>query len=351
MATFNKLDVLSRVSPQMRAVLDQADPDAYDTNATLPELRAAYIAERSFWNEGGPVMADTITDSIPTSHGAVKIRLHQPQGNGNGQPRPLLAYLHGGGYVLGNLDTHDRIMRILAAESGACVAGIDYALSPEAKFPVALEQCAEVVSQLHQHAADYGIDPNGFALAGDSGGAQLALATLLYLRDHSDASHIKALLLYYGLFGLRDSVSRRLLGGSWDGLTEADLDYYQDCYLASPADSRSPYVDCLSADLGHGIPPAYIAAAELDPLRDDSAALALMLANHGTPYRLEVFEGVIHAFLHNSRMLDTAWEALRHGAAFLRDALSGSGHYDVPGSEAGQSSGDLDSWWTPQNQD
>jgi acetyl esterase len=234
----------------------------------------------------------------------------------------LLAYIHGGGYVLGDLDTHDRIMRILADESGACVAGIDYALSPEAKFPLALKQCAEVVAYLQEHPDDYGIDSERIALAGDSGGAQLSLATSLYLRDTANVSPIKALLLYYGLFGLRDSLSRRLLGGTWDGLTEADLDYYQDCYLATPEDARSPYVDCLGADLSHGVPPTYIAAAELDPLRDDSAALAMMLANHGVPHQLEVFEGVIHAFLHNSRMLDAAWDALRRGAAFAREAFA-----------------------------
>ena len=149
----------------------------------------------------------------------------------------------------------------------------------------------------------------------------LALGAFLYLRDQGeDIDYIRALLLYYGLYGLRDSKSRRLLGGPWDGLTEADLDYYMDCYLETPEDLRSPYVDCLGSDLA-GVPPAFVAAAELDPLRDDSMALAAMLDRHFRPYRYELYHGVIHGFLHNSRHLPEALSALSDGAAFYRMAL------------------------------
>ncbi|MDR1710282.1 MAG: acetyl esterase [Propionibacteriaceae bacterium] len=315
--TENKLAVLDRISSQMRAVLDHSDPDAYDTNATLPQLREAYTAERRFWNEGGPVMARTIDTAVPAPGGQVAIRLHVPTGAAGA----AICYIHGGGYVLGNLDTHDRIQRILADETGATVVAVDYSLSPEAKFPTAIQQCAAVAEWITAGGGEYGLDGR-LAFAGDSGGAQLCLATYLYLRDHSEiAPKVRALALYYGLFGLRDSVSRRMLGGPWDGLTEADLDYYTEAYLADTADARSPYFDCLSADLSD-VPPSYIAAAELDPLRDDSAALAMMLANHGVDHEHELFPGVLHAFLHNSRLLDAAWDALRHGAAFLNRHLT-----------------------------
>jgi len=92
------------------------------------------------------------------------------------------------------------------------------------------------------------------------------------------------------------------------------------CYLADPADAESPYVDCLSADLA-SVPPCFIAAAELDPLRDDSASLAAMLRNHGVSHKHVVYPGVLHAFLHNSRLLDTATEAIHDGGVFYRDAL------------------------------
>ncbi len=322
MVAHNKLPVLDRMSAQMRAVLDKSAelaPDAYATDVDLDQMRQAYYLERRFWNEGGPAMVQTIDAQVPTQHGQVAIRCHLPRA---GEELPAVVYIHGGGWVVGNLDTHDRIMRMLADCSGAAVVGVDYALSPEAKFPVAIEQCAAVVRHLRERGADYHLDGSRLALAGDSGGASMSLATTLLLRDQAGpALPIRALVLYYGLFGLRDSASRRLLGGPWDGLGEADLDYYLDCYLADPADARSPYVDCLSADLGRGVPPTYLAAAELDPLRDDTSALAAMLEAHGVPCSHEVFPGVLHAFLHNSRMLDAAAAALAHGGAFLERAF------------------------------
>ncbi|MDR0283631.1 MAG: alpha/beta hydrolase fold domain-containing protein, partial [Propionibacteriaceae bacterium] len=104
-----------------------------------------------------------------------------------------------------------------------------------------------------------------------------------------------------------------------------DLDYYMDSYLTSPAEMTSPYVDCLSADLTT-LPPAFIAAAEYDPLRDDSAALAAMLDAQGRTNRHVVYPGVLHAFLHNSRLLTEAWTALRDGAAFCRDVFAPTTH-------------------------
>lgn len=312
-----KLPVLDLISEQMRAVLAtsaELAPDAYATDVTPEQMRQAYTVERRFWNEGGPAMVRTLDASVRTPHGDVATRWHVPV---DGRDLPVVVYLHGGGWVVGNLDTHDRIMRALAHESGAAVLGVDYSLSPEAKFPVAVEQCAAVVRSL--------LDGRRVAIAGDSGGASLALATALLLRDQAAAGArpvpLTALALYYGLYGLRDSASRRLLGGPWDGLTEADLAYYTDAYLADPADERSPYVDCLSADLSTGVPPCYLASAALDPLCDDSAALARMLTVRGIPVEHDVFDGVLHGFLHHSRMLDDAVVALRRGGDFLRRAF------------------------------
>ncbi|MCG2800368.1 MAG: alpha/beta hydrolase fold domain-containing protein [Cellulomonas sp.] len=334
MDTLTKLPVLDRISDQMRAVLAtsaELAPDAYATDAGVDEMRQAYTVERRFWNEGGPAMVRTLDANVRTPHGDVATRWHVPFA---GQDLPVVVYLHGVGWVVGNLDTQDRIMRALAHESGAAVLGVDYSLSPEAKFPVAVEQCAAVVRQVLDgepgdgglgRTAGLAVDGRRVAIAGDSGGANMALATALLLRDQAAAGSrpvsLSALALYYGLYGLRDSVSRRLLGGPWDGLSEADLAYYDEAYLADPADARSPYVDCLSADLGSGVPPCYLAAAELDPLRDDTTALAQLLTVRGVPVEHDVFDGVLHGFLHYSRMLDDAVVALQRGGAFLRRAF------------------------------
>ncbi|MDR0782272.1 MAG: acetyl esterase [Propionibacteriaceae bacterium] len=323
MTISNKLPVLELISAQMRTVLAKSAelaPGAYDTAGGFESMRANYILERHYWNEGGPVMEETRDCVIVTQAGNVPLRFHVPTSS-NSQPKSIIVYLHGGGWVLGNLDTHDRIMRLLADFTGSVVVGVDYALSPEAKFPLAVHQGAEVVRHLHHHGAQYNLNPDRIGLVGDSAGATLCLAAYLYLRDEVDgAGYIRGLGLYYGLYGLRDSTSIRLLGGEWDGLTEADLAYYLDCYLSEPEDARSPYVDCLNADLSR-VPPTFIAAAEFDPLRDDSAALAAMLGRHDQIHRHVTYPGVLHAFLHNSRHLPQAMDAIRDGAAYLRDAL------------------------------
>ncbi|WP_149204060.1 acetyl esterase [Actinotalea subterranea] len=319
----NPPEVLARVTTQMAAVLDkQAElaDGAFATDVGFEEMRRRYALERSFWNDGGPTMAETVDGVVPGPYGDIRIRYHRP---GEGGVRPCIVYVHGGGFVVGDLDTHSRIMRTLAARTGAVVVGVDYALSPEARFPRAVHECAAVARHLAAHADALGIDAANLSFAGDSGGANLSLAATLYLRDEvSDAPTIRCLLLYYGMYGLADSASRRLFGGEWDGLTKADLDYYMDCYTNDARDLASPYLDCLAADLSHGVPPCYVAASALDPLRDDSLALAEVLAGAGVPHRVRVFDGVLHGFLHHSRMLPEASEALEEGAEFHRHAIA-----------------------------
>jgi acetyl esterase len=303
-------DVLGSLTPAMRAVLDtqtRLSAELARPGTDLATLRANYTAEHRYWSEGGPAMVRTVDRRVA----GVAVREHHPVPGASDR----IVYLHGGGFVLGDLDSHDRIMRELAHRSGAVVVGVDYTLSPEAKFPRAIQEAAEVVRVI---AAECGV-PVG--LAGDSGGATLALATALYLRDGTDGTPCPALgplLLWYGMYGLRDSVSRRLLGGPWDGLTPEDLAAYQAWYTADPADLDSPYLDLLSADLS-GLPPVYLAATDLDPLLDDSTALARLLALHGVEHRYEVFTGVLHAFLHCSRDLPEARTALDQGATFHID--------------------------------
>ena len=328
----NKLDVLNLINPQMKAVLAKEDElagDANDTSVGFEQMRENYVAGRAFWCEGGPVMAEKSDVAVAGPHGPIPLRCYYPTAEaasaaaaGEGST-PGIVYVHGGGFVLGNLDTHDRICRILAEKTGASVVAVDYRLSPEAKYPSAVEEVAAVEGHLHEHGAEFGIDGERLAFAGDSGGAHLGLAATMYLREEQgDSAFVKCLLLFYGWFGLTDSSSMRLLGGPWDGLTEQDWQFYLSMYAEDPAGlATSPYANLFLNDLEHAVPPCYIAAAEYDPLRDDSATLAAICEQYGTPYRYEVFKGVIHAFLHYTKMLDEANDALEHGAAFYRQQL------------------------------
>lgn len=325
----NKIDVLALINDQMKAVLAKEDTlagDANDTSVGFEVMRENYVLGRQYWVEGGPKMAASFDKEIDGPHGRIPVRFYYPTeaavaGKESGEAQtPAIVYVHGGGWVLGNLETHDRVCRVLADKARAIVVAVDYQLSPEAQFPVAIEEVVAVTEHLHEHGAEYGIDGDRLGMAGDSGGAHLNLAATLYLRqERGGADFVKALLLYYGWFGLADSASQRLLGGSWDGLTREDFAFYKNLYAGEELDlEKEPYVNLFLNDLTKDMPACYVAAAEFDPLRDDSYCLAAILDEAGLPYQYEEFEGVIHAFLHYTKALDAANDALEHGASFFR---------------------------------
>jgi acetyl esterase len=210
-------------------------------------------------------------------------------------------------------------MRLLALKSGAAVIGVDYRLAPEHKFPAAWDDALPALRHFAKEASSLGIDPRRLAVGGDSEGANLSIATCLELNSAERAA-IKLQLLYYGAFGLTDSASARAYGNDSDGLTRAAMDRYRDWLRRNPGDLADPRYDTLSADLG-GLPPAFIAAAALDPLLDDSRSLAQLLGEAGVENELVVYEGVLHGFLHLSRMVGKAMQALDAGAAALKRAF------------------------------
>ncbi|TQR15598.1 acetyl esterase [Psychrobacillus soli] len=317
----NKFDALKMMTPEMIATLKKQNElveDAFSTNVTYEKMRENYNNERKFWNEGGPEPKKSVDLELEGPYGTIGIRIHYPQKRtGKGS----IVYIHGGGFVVGNLDTHSRIMRILMEETESVVIGIDYHLAPEYKYPTQVEECAFLVEWLRSNAEEYDLDKNDISLAGDSGGANLSLATALYLRDKKDdVTYLRSLLLYYGAFGLTDSRSRRIFGGDYDGLGREDLKAYSKMYIEDDnVDLR--YFDCFSNDLTKGVPPCYIAYGDLDPLQDDSILLYDILTYNNGKAELEEFKGVIHAFLHHSRILPEAKEAIKNGANFYKSLI------------------------------
>jgi acetyl esterase len=314
----NKYNAYEMMTPKMLDTLTKQNElvkNAFTTDVTFEEMRKNYNMERKFWNEGGPEPEKTIDIEIEGQYGPIAIRFHYPvRRTGKG----AIVYIHGGGFVVGNLDTHSKIMRLIMEETEAVVIGIDYHLAPEYKYPTQVEECAFLVEWLRSYSGEYDIDGNDIALAGDSGGANLALAASLYLRDKKkDVSNIRCLLLYYGAYGLTDSKSMRLFGGDYDGLSRKDLKTYTKMYIGSEnKDIR--YFDCFSNDLTKGVPPCYIAYGDLDPLQDDSKLLYEILTYNNLKAELGEFKGVIHAFLHHSRILPESIEAIQQGANFYK---------------------------------
>ena len=314
-----KVDIWSRLTPHSQAAVQKSREQyaALTPRATdlLGLAREGYNHERAYWNAFEVALPSVQDLSIDTPAGTVPLRLYKPQA---GAPLPVLVYLHGGGYILGNLDTHDRICRLLALHSGWAVMAVDYALAPEKQFPVQPDQVFAVLQYLAAHGDTLELDSRRMAIGGDSAGAHLSLAAALDARLAGGPA-VRAQLLFYGAFGLKDSASRRLYGwADLDGLDEKEAGSYRDQYVADPADRDHPRVDLLKSDMA-GLPPTFIGAVAYDPLRDDSLVLAEFMQERSVPHRLVVYSGVLHGFLHYSALEPQAMQAIEDGAAFLRE--------------------------------
>ncbi|WP_419831197.1 acetyl esterase [Endozoicomonas atrinae] len=317
----NKVDVLSRLSEEMTAALHCAPQVSGQEICSDPlqQMRSDYEKGRAFWNEGGPQMHKINELDVEFEGGHVRTRLYYPTQR---LQSPALIYIHGGGFIVGSMNTHDRIMRILAEASGAVVIGIDYTLSPEAKYPQAIEECVAVSQFFLKHGHEHGIDCENMGYAGDSAGAYLSLASYLWQRDAGmDIGYIKCLLLYYGLYGLKDSCSRKLYGGEWDGLTKEDLEYYQEMYLNSDKEIDAAYYCLFNNNLSENIPPSFIASSEFDPLLDDSEALYKIFESHGIECEYKMYLGTLHAFLHYSKVMNASNQALSDGVNYFLQCL------------------------------
>ncbi|MBN8886260.1 MAG: alpha/beta hydrolase fold domain-containing protein [Rudaea sp.] len=308
------------LDPQIRrfvAALAQAWAQHPEVES-LPVAEKRRIAEivRTPWRQGGPAMAATQEIHLPTRHGDVRVRVHRPTESKTSQP--ALIYLHGGGWTMFSLDTHDRVMREFAARAGAVVVGIDYALSPEAKFPLALEQIVDVVRTLHAQAGTLGLDAARLAIGGDSAGANLSVATSLVLRDASSSPLLRGMLLIYGCY--TDEISNEAaegFGAEGNLLTAAEMAEFWHNYLVRPGDALDPLAAPLRAGLA-GLPPAFLIGAQCDVLAEQSRALAAKLRSSVVNTDFVEYPGATHSFLEAVSIADVADRAIADGAAWLR---------------------------------
>jgi acetyl esterase len=290
---------------------------------TLPIEEARRVAEqvREPWRKNGPQMARTTEYLVPTSAGPLRTRLYDP---GLESPAPTLIYLHGGGFILFSLDTHDRLMREYAAAGRFAVLGVDYPLSPEARYPKALDDIVELVDWLQEHGpADLGVDPERLAIGGDSAGGNLSVATALRLRDRGVADRLKGLLLNYGAFAAHcsDEAEERF-GGAGAVLQRAEMKHYYASYLGADGLAQpDPYAMPLLADL-HGLPPAFLTIPECDLLAEQSHEMKARMEAAGVDVTAVVYAGATHSFLEAMSVAELARRAIRDGAAWVRGVLA-----------------------------
>ncbi len=315
MATPDTLD--PAVAEAARRAAAHAPPVDFRTltGAPVSAIRAAYDTTCAYWNARPPALASVADTTAEGPHGTLRFRVYRPS---EGR-LPAILYLHGGGFMLGSLDTHDTLCRLLARDAGAVLVSVDYRLAPEYRFPVALEECLFACDWLIEHGEALSIDVSRLAAGGDSAGANLALSVL-----HAKRADLRAGLLFYGCYGHLPEFGYPLGEAAQtygDGRYGLGLDlmrrFYTD-YLRSEADGLDPRFCSLRSNVS-GLPPVLLSAAALDPLRDDAEAFRRHLEDAQVAHRYILYPGMPHGFLKLAPEVDAARQGIRDAALFLRE--------------------------------
>ena len=261
---------------------------------------------------------EVLEQTVPGSAGDIAVRIYVP---GGAAPFPVVAYFHGGGFVLGSLDTHDRICRRLCRASEALVVSVDYRLAPEHHFPAALDDCMAITHWLADHAADLRGDRDRIAVAGDSAGGNLAAAVALASRA-DDGPGLAAQVLLYPVIDAACATPSFVQNAEGYLLSAAAMRWFWEQYLGPDGDADSGYASVLRApDLG-GLPPALVITAEFDPLRDEGEAFAEHLREAGNEVVAHRYDGMIHGFAGMDDVVAEADTAMAEVGAFLRTHLA-----------------------------
>lgn len=254
---------------------------------------------------------------IPGPKGDIPIRVYTPEGIG---PFPILVFFHGGGWVAGNLDTHDAGCRYLCREVGCLVLAVDYRLPPEYKFPTGLEDCYAATCWMAAHATQFRGDSTRIAVGGDSGGGNFAAVIALMSRDRSGPTLLFQLLLV-------PVMDFRLTTPSWrdyDGymMTKEEFLIARDFYLSNEEEQSHPYAAPLLAPDMHGLPPALIITAECDPVRDGGEYYGHRLLEAGVPTTISRYDGMAHGFMGMRALVPQADQALSEAVQVLQAAFA-----------------------------
>lgn len=312
------------IHPQCKAVLDTmaAQGGKPLEESTPEEIRAtrAQNAEAMMALAGPEQPVARVQDrTIPGPGGPIPVRVYWPV---TGKKLPALVYLHGGGWVFGNIASVDRTCRNLANSAECVVVNVDYRLAPEHKYPAPAEDAYAVVAYVAAHPDEFSADASRIAIAGDSAGGNLATVACLMARERGGAKPVFQLLIYpvVAYDDDRPSVAKN------DGylLNRAVMRYFWNHYVSSPEEARQDFASPLNAKSLAGLPPAMVTTAECDPLCDQGEDYAHRLQDFGVPVTLRRYDGAIHAFFQMGAVIDSGRQAVADAAAALRHAFSTS---------------------------
>jgi acetyl esterase len=306
------------LDPQARALIDlMIEKGVPPTHTLTPEqARAFYRDRRGFTQPEPPAMAEVRDLSV----GALRLRLYRP--HTSGQALPVLLYLHGGGWTIGDLDTHDVLCRQLAREAGGAVVAVDYRMGPDHRFPAAVDDCVEAFRWVLAQAPDLHLDPRRTAVGGDSAGGNLAAALCLVQRDAGQPLPGFQLLIYPAT-DMRAVAPSHTTNGQGYMLTSDSIAWYRGNYIADAAQWTDWRASPLLAASHAGLPPALVLTAGFDPLRDEGLQYANALSAAGVPTQYVCFERQIHGFITMGRVIEEAHTAVALCGAALRRAWGG----------------------------
>jgi acetyl esterase len=306
------------IHPQCKSFLDALASSGGKPLEELPVAEARMVP-RALVDLGGPEpqVARVENRAIPGPAQPIPLRVYWPV---LGERLPALMFFHGGGFVICDLDSHDKQCRALANASGCVVIAVDYRLAPEHKFPAAPEDAYAATRYVAEHAAEFGVDPDRIAVGGDSAGGNLATVVALMARDRGGPS-VKFQLMVYPLVDFDDESPSMREYARDHFLTRDSMDWFRAQYLATAADAKLPYASPMNAPDLSGLPAALIITAGLDPLRDQGEAYARKLQAAGVPVELKRYEGMIHVFINLGGIVDAGREAIADAGSALRHAL------------------------------
>lgn len=305
------------LDPEAQAVLDElAGASAIDPfDLTPDQWREAFA---SFGGDApGPDVERVEMREVAGPDGPIPVRVYTPAGSGT---KPGLVYLHGGGWVLCGLDTHDSTCRELAVGADCVVVSVDYRLAPEAKFPAGPEDCYAATLWVENEAESLGIDPARIAIAGDSAGANLAAAVTLMIRDMGGPTLVHQLLIYPVTEFRFDTESYEQNAEGYF-LSRDMMRWFWHHYLENEEDGKNPLASPLLAESLAGLPSATVLTAQYDPLRDEGRAFAEALKKAGVETQYTNYPGVFHGFFGMSSQIPRAFQAVEESCAALRAAF------------------------------
>ncbi|HVR86433.1 MAG TPA: alpha/beta hydrolase [Planctomycetota bacterium] len=297
------------LDPKLRSALEVQGPQPDFRGQPLAEVRANFDTMAARLPKLNEKLAKVETREV----GACRVRVYTPEGRGSW---PALLYLHGGGWVLGDLESHDDVCRSLANRTPCVVVSVDYRRSPESKYPVPLDDCETALRWLVEHAAELDVDPARVAVGGDSAGGNLAAGLAIRMRQKGGPRIAYQLLIYPATDRSVGRDSHREFASGF-GLSRSNMQWFWDCYLTETAERDNPEISPLRVKILKGLPPAFVLTAHSDVLRDEGEEFARRLHEAGVPVRAVRFRAMNHGFIRMGAVFPQA----DHGLTVLAEAL------------------------------